>query len=162
MRTSLVAVAALVTIFTIFALDCDRVYAADVHDSHAHDTRHEVAPVPPRGQLWPTDEPLRAAMSKIRAAVEAAEPAYGRAQLQAEDARALAQVVEQSVAYMVANCRLPPEPDAALHVLIGRMMTAAGSLNRDAGSDAGLPQLVAVMRDYRSSFDHPGWSDPAR
>jgi hypothetical protein len=124
------------------------------HDMHAGDA---AAPMPPDGRLWPTDEPLRSAMTRIRAAVEQTAPAYERKELRAADAEKLAVTVEESVAYMVANCKLSPEADAALHVLIGRMMSAAAALRSDPASDAGVPQLLAVLHDYQAAFEHPGW-----
>lgn len=134
------------------------------HDQHAarasHDAHvdHGPAPVLAEGQRWPTDRPLRAAMTRIREAVKRIDPQ----QLQAANANALATAVEQDIAYMVANCRLEPEPDAALHVLIGRMMNAAAALRKDPMSDAGMPQLMAVLHEYQSTFDHPGWTAPAQ
>ena len=82
------------------------------HDAHAG---HGPAPVLAEGERWATDQPLRAAMTRIREAVERNAPAYDQQQLQAADAETLAIAVEQDITYMVANCRLEPEPDAALH-----------------------------------------------
>ena len=137
---------------------------AGTHDEHARATSHDAhaahgaPPVLPEGQRWATDEPLRAAMTRIREAVERSAPAHGARQLQAAGAGALATAVEQDIAYMVANCRLEPEPDAALHALIGRMANAAAMLKEDPLSDAGLPELVAVLHEYQATFDHPGWT----
>jgi hypothetical protein len=90
-------------------------------------------------------------MSRIEAAVEQAV-AEGQP-LSRESAKKLAGAVEENVAYLVKNCRLPPEPDAALHGLIGRMMTAANQLKGEASSsEAALNELVAVLRDYRGAF----------
>lgn len=121
------------------------------HDAHAD---HSPAPILAEGQRWPTDEALRAAMTRIREAVERIDPQ----QLQTANANVLATAVEQDVAYMVSNCRLEPEPDAALHLLIGRMMNAAAALRKDPMSDAGMPQLMAVLHEYQATFDHPGWT----
>jgi hypothetical protein len=139
---------------------------SETHDQHAggasHDghAEHGPAPVLAEGQRWATDEPLRAAMTRIREAVERNSAAYDQQQLQAVDAETLASAVEQDITYMVANCRLEPEPDAALHALIGRMMNAAAALRKEPMSDAGLPQLVAVLHEYHATFDHPGWTAP--
>jgi hypothetical protein len=137
---------------------------AGAHDAHPRATSHDAhathgaPPVLPEGQRWATDEPLRAAMTRIREAVERSAPEHGTRQLQAAGAGALATAVEQDIAYMVANCRLEPEPDAALHALIGRMTNAAAMLKEDPLSDAGLPELVAVLQEYQATFDHPGWT----
>ena len=129
------------------------------HDGHAE---HGPAPILAEGERWATDEPLRAAMTRIREAVERNASAYDQQQLQAADAEALATAVERDIQYMVANCRLEPEPDAALHALIGRMMNAAAALRKNPMSDAGLPQLVAVVHEYQATFAHPGWAAPGQ
>ena len=140
----------------------------EAHDQHAGSASHDVhaehsqAPVLAEGQRWATDEPLRAAMTRIREAVERDAAAYYQQQLQAADAEKLATAVEQDIAYMVANCRLEPEPDAALHALIGRMMNAAAALRKDPMSDAGMPQLMAVLHEYQATFAHPGWAAPGQ
>jgi len=123
------------------------------NDEH---TAHAAAPTLAPGQLWTTDEPLRTAMQRIRVAVERVARAYQQKQLMPPDAQALAATVEENITYMITNCKLEPKPDAALHALIGRMLSAAASLKKDPASDAGVPQLRAVLHDYQSTFDHPG------
>jgi hypothetical protein len=98
-------------------------------------------------------------MTRIRSSVERIQPAYEQGRLAADSAEALAAAVEADVRYMVENCRLEPEPDAALHALIGRLMSAAGAVRRDPGSPEGVPQLAAVLHDYGATFDHPGWTE---
>ena len=123
--------------------------AQDAHDAHdAHDSQ-DVAVARPEGGLWPTDEALRAGMSRIEGAVEQAS-----VPLSGEHAGELARTVEENVTFIVKNCKLPPEPDAALHVLIGRMMTAASQLKDETTSGAGVAQLVRALHDYRATFDH--------
>ena len=124
--------------------------AQDVHDTHA--AQGAAATAHPEGGLWPTDEPLRVGMSRIEVAVEQAA-AEGQA-LSPEGGRQLAGVVEENVAYIVKNCKLPPQPDAALHVLIGRMITAASQLKGEGSAEEAVRQLVGVLRDYRGTFDH--------
>lgn len=124
--------------------------AEEPHDAHpAHNID---ATAPPDGTLWPTDEPLRAGMSRI-------EDAVGRVHalnqpLSREQASELARTVEENVTYIVRNCRLPPAPDAALHVLIGRMVTAANQLKSGEGPADAVMQLDGVLQDYRAAFDH--------
>ena len=128
-------------------------HAVDPHadESHARGAHDAEAVAPPKGTLWPTDEPLRAGMSRIESAVNSAGVMRP---LSREGAGMLARTVEENVTYIVRNCKLPPEPDAALHVLIGRLMTAAGELASDATSEAALVQLTDVLRDYHGTFDH--------
>jgi hypothetical protein len=127
--------------------------AQDAHDSHdAHASHEGAATAPPGGALWPTDEGLRTGMARIDAAVDRAMAVTQP--LTREQAEELARAVEQNVSYIIENCRLPPEPDAALHVLIGRMMAAAGQLRNEATTAAALTSLRGVLQVYRSTFDH--------
>jgi hypothetical protein len=132
------------------------------HDAHvAHGSGHAAAPtMPAEGQHWPTDAPLREAMLRIRDGVAVNASAFHDGTLSAAAGQALAAAVEGDVQFMIANCRLAPEPDAALHVLIGRLLGAANTLRTDPLSADGLPQLEAVLNDYGATFDHPGWTPP--
>jgi hypothetical protein len=128
------------------------------HAAHVPPAEHDLAPST-TGSPWPTDEPLRSAMSRIRAAVvEQTSTADAGGAPDAAAAHALAATIEKEVAYIVANCKLPPAADTALHALIGRMMSASAALTADPTSTAGVRQLEAVLRDYGATFDHPGWT----
>ena len=131
----------------------------DAHDPNAAHADHaQASTVLPDGQKWPSDEPLRTAMSRIRAAVEPHATSHEPRQLTASEAGALATLVEENVAYMVANCKLDPRADAALHIVIGRMLNAAASLKKDPASPSGLPQLVGALQEYGTTFEHAGWT----
>lgn len=130
--------------------------AVPASHSHEHDAAHGPAPVLAEGQRWETDEPLRTAMDRIHADVLKNLPAFHDAQLQAADAAALADSVDSNVQYMFANCKLAPEPDAALHVLITQMLTAGEHLRENPASAEGMPKLVAAVNTYQATFDHEG------
>lgn len=126
--------------------------ATATHDPHeAHGTVHDTTIAPPDGERWPTDEPLRTGMSRIQAAVEQSTTS---ASLSSERAAALAGTIEQNVTYIVENCKLPPKPDAALHVLIARILTGTDQLKQQASSDAAIEQIQSALHDYRDTFDH--------
>jgi hypothetical protein len=136
--------------------DSVAVASSESHAAHIHEN-DAIAPILAEGERWATDEPLRASMLKIRAGVEATMPAYQSGALDANQAQSLSATVEQNVTYMIQNCKLEPEPDAALHVLIGRMLTASEAMKKDPASRAGWPELMAILHDYGAAFDHPGW-----
>lgn len=121
----------------------------DVHE--AHGSPHGTMVALPEGERWPTDEPLRTGMSRIQSAVEQATTT---APLSRERSLALARTVEQNVTYIIENCKLPPKADAALHVLIGRMLAGTNQLKNDASADAGVAQIDSALQEYRAAFDH--------
>lgn len=124
--------------------------AATAHDAHeAHASSHHTAVAPPDSERWPTDEPLRTGMSRIQAAVD---QAMREQTLSRERSVALASTIEQNVTYIIEHCKLPPQADAALHVLIGRMLTATHQLKSNGSSDAAVAQIVSALHDYREAF----------
>jgi hypothetical protein len=145
------AVSALVLASSAKAVAQNEPTAHAAHQDHA-------APTLAAGQRWTTDAPLREAMTRIREGVVLRVPAYHQGELSAPQAQQLAESVESNVQFMIANCKLEPEPDAALHALIGRLLVAASAIRREPGAVDGLPKLLAILHDYGTTFDHEGWS----
>lgn len=156
--TTVLAAAALALASAAVAGTQESEDTAQAHHGHAaHEPVPAPAPTLAEGQRWATDVPLREAMLRIREGVASSLHAFREESLSAGEAQALAAAVEADVQYMIANCRLEPQPDAALHLLIGRMLGAAEALRADPAAPGGMPELVSVVRDYGASFDHAGW-----
>lgn len=136
------------------------------HDPAAHE-----AHAPPAGQAsleqtpapavrWLADEPLARGMQRVRAATQAlAHGAHGH--LDAPQVRALAAELESAVQGMFAQCRLEPEPDAALHPLLARVLQASARLAEGSLDPQALADLEAVLARYPQLFDEAAWSSPS-
>ncbi|HEX4912002.1 MAG TPA: DnrO protein, partial [Permianibacter sp.] len=109
---------------------------------------------------WETDAPLREAMMNIRQATHGAEALQKAKDLDATQANALAKTIRDNIAYMVANCQLPPDADATLHVLIGRLAIAADQLSENEQRVAALTTIHDTLQLYSRYFSHAGWSGP--
>jgi hypothetical protein len=126
----------------------------------AHSHGHAAAPkLLPAGQRWATDAPLREGMGKIRSALDARLQAVHDNKLGSEQYRALAQLTQQQVGYIVSNCKLQPEADAALHGIIAKLGEGADAM---AGKSRHKPRegavlLAEALDEYGKTFDHPGW-----
>jgi hypothetical protein len=130
--------------------------APDVPAAHAHDSAHAPGLHLNQGRKWATDVALREGMTNIRALVA---PAVHGTMGKAEYA-ALASRVEMEVGNIVANCKLAPEADAVLHVVISEVTGGADTMaGRSPGTppSKGLLQVAAAVNDYGRYFDHPGW-----
>lgn len=100
---------------------------------------------------WPTDAPLRDGMARIEAAHRAAlggDPGRGGE---------LAATIDASIASMIANCRLAPDADAALHPILGELGRAASALRGRPGDAGALADVAAALQAYARQFDHPGF-----
>jgi hypothetical protein len=128
--------------------------------SHGHDA---AAPAKARleaGRKWATDAPLREGMSRIRALVEPQLAAAHAGKLSAAQYAALAGRIEAEVGGIVANCKLEPQADAALHAVIAEI---GGGTDAMAGKAAqqrpaqGLVQVAKAVNDYAGQFEHAGF-----
>lgn len=118
-------------------------------DAHSHDAAGEAKLVLDHGKKWQTDAPLRQGMESIRAAV-AKEKNYG----------ALAKKINAEVAGIVQNCKLEPEADAQLHIVIADLMHAAEVMEgkvKGASPRAGALKAKQALNAYGEHFDHAGW-----
>ncbi|MEO8443729.1 MAG: DUF3365 domain-containing protein [Gammaproteobacteria bacterium] len=110
------------------------------------------------GDKWATDAPLRSGMEKIRdliATPQAVMAAGGS--VSASQARLVAGGVRQQVEYLMQNCKLEPQADAALHVLIARLLEGAEQLQSSPASGGGLARIRSALDGYSQYFDHVGW-----
>ncbi|MFA5677582.1 MAG: hypothetical protein WC953_04125 [Pseudomonas sp.] len=135
-------------------------------DGAAHDHEHSDIPFELQlnnGEKWAIDPPMGKAMGDISTAMRQSLDAIHENRLPAEDYLPLASQINDSVAYMVANCDLPPEADAQLHMIIAQLM--AGSEKMASSSDAsprdGAVQVLGALDAYDQYFDDPDFADLA-
>ena len=112
------------------------------------------------GRKWATDGPLRDGMSRIRALVEPQLAPAHAGKVNAAQYAALAGRIETEVGGIVANCKLEPEADAALHAVIAEIGAGTDAM---AGKTAhqqpakGLVQVAKAVNDYAGQFEHAGF-----
>lgn len=143
-----------------------RPHAADMHDAsrpsdpqsaedrHVHEDIHSHAsptagvPAPKGG--WASDAPLRQGMRAILDAVVAAVR-------EGSGGKALASELRGQISYLFANCKLEPEADAALHVILADLLRSAQRLDDGASAKDEHDALHAALKTYGQRFQHPGW-----
>ena len=137
-------------------------WAAD--HAHEHDAHGAAMLKLDNGQKWKTDAPLRQGMANIKAAVQPHLHAIHENGLKTASYQTLAKQTNAQIAFMVENCKLAPDADAQLHLIIGELGAAAEAM---AGKDKaqsrqkGALQLVHALEAYGEFFDHPGWTESA-
>lgn len=126
---------------------------------HAHDMEKPVQLTLNDGKKWTTDNSLRQGMERIRDALSAELPAIHSGKATAEQYQALAQKVNDQLAFMVKNCKLEPKADAVLHLILADIIAAADILQAQHGGEAhqGAVKIVHALENYAVYFDHPGW-----
>lgn len=138
--------------------------AHDMHDAHAHDahSQHEAMTLSlDHGRQWETDAPLRAGMDKLRAAFAERLHAIHADALSAADYAALGETTAREVGAIVAQCKLRPEADAMLHLVVAELLSAADLMTGkvEGAPRQGAHRAVMALGDYGRYFDHPGWTN---
>lgn len=131
---------------------------ANAQDGHAHHAPAAAAAQATPAQRYETDAPLRQGMGRIRTAVDALGH-YEHGHMGPEQAATLANQVQEQVAYLIANCKLDPQADAALHVIIANLSTGAQALKSNPANLAAIPPMRDALRSYPLQFNDPGWAD---
>jgi hypothetical protein len=131
-------------------------YAAPQAGQPEHET-HAAALAPVPAQRWTPDAPLQEGMRRARAAVDALRE-YEAGRMSASVAVDQAKAVEAAVVYMFSNCKLAPEPDAALHGILVPLLSAAQALKADPGKVGTIADMRAAIARYPHYFNDPGWN----
>lgn len=116
------------------------------------------------GQKWQTDAPLRQAMRDISSTVNSALDNIHTNQLDAAGYAAIAEQVNQQVAYMIENCQLEPQADAQLHIVIARLMDSAQHIQTHSDIQEkrnGAIHLLGALDSYATYFSDAEFVKPA-
>lgn len=153
-----IAMASILAVATGFALAVTSGTVQAVEHSHGqHAHGEQVSISAPDGQRWTTDPSLREGMSRIQDAVQQALPSAPQAPLGATEAARLREATQDAIAYMVDNCELPAEADAALHLLLVELIEGTNALSQAERREAGLEHIVTALQRYAETFDEPLW-----
>lgn len=131
----------------------------------AAEHRHDHGAAPARlelnnGKKWDTDMPLRKGMENIRGAMDGALHGIHDNKLSAARYGELAKKVNGEVNGIVANCKLGPQADAQLHLVIADMLEGVEAMEGKAKKlkrQAGAVKVIGTLEKYAAHFDHPGW-----
>ena len=126
--------------------------------AHAHPTAP--APADRAGELWATDPPLRDGMRRVRQAVRALEH-YQHGHLDAVQTAHVASLIDGAVNGMIANCKLEPDADAALHGLLAKFLVGASAARSGQNVAVALADMQGALKQYPLLFDDPAWNASA-
>jgi hypothetical protein len=120
--------------------------------------QHAGAPVASPQQApakrFATDATLRREMQGIRSAVEALGH-YEMGHMGSAQAVDFATAIEEHVRTIVANCKLPPDADAALHAIIVPLVGSAGALKKNPEDLSTIASMRSALERYEREFRDP-------
>lgn len=130
--------------------------AAESHGHEAHGAGEAKLSLN-KGAKWSTDAALRDGMWAIRGDLNAALPEIHRNAMPDERYGALADGIQGHIDRMVATCKLPPEVDAQLHIVLAQIIEGTDAMKKGPSRRSGALALLRALEDYGRHFNHPGW-----
>lgn len=129
------------------------------HESHQQPADHgAIDQTTAPAMRWQADAPLAKGMARVRAATQAlSHGSHGH--LDVSQVKSVSVELEQAVQYMIAQCRLDPAPDAALHPLLARVLQASALLADGVFDADALAELEAVLARYPMLFQESALSE---
>jgi hypothetical protein len=138
------------------------------HEHQQHEMRGSGAAVAQLqlndGRKWQTDAALRSGMTSIRAAFDADHPAIHAGKQSDAQYAALATHIDQQVKSIVANCRLPADADANLHLVIADLLQGIALMRGEDPQHSrhdGAARVHGALNAYGQYFDDPAWKPQA-
>ncbi len=130
------------------------------HDDHADHAAHGASNKKLTlndGEKWATDEPLRASMGRLHAAVIPPYKAFNNKTITAEQANELAASIKTEIDLIFANCKLEPKADAALHIVLADLLGGKAAIEANPSDPEGVPRIVNALHSYSEHFEHPNF-----
>lgn len=131
------------------------VLAANTHSHGGPGTSIEL--VLNNGAKWEADEALRRGMADVRNDMTAALPRIHGGEFTPAEYAELAAKIDGLITYLVENCKLTPEADEQLHVVLVEFMDGAAAMKSDVDQSQGAVKIIQALDVYPEYFDHPGW-----
>lgn len=157
---------AMLASLTLLAAAPNIVLAQHEHGQHAvHGTAGAVAQLRLNdGSKWQTDAALRSGMANVRAAFDADHPAIHAGKQTDAQYLTLATRIEQQVDTIVANCRLPADADANLHLVVADLLLGVSLMRGEDPKRSrhdGASLVHGALTEYGQYFDDPEWQPQA-
>lgn len=112
------------------------------------------------GKKWVTDDALRNGMQNIRAAMQLSLHDIHLGKFSDTQYNGLAGKISNEISHVVANCKLEPQADAQLHIIIVEIMDGVDAMEgkeKEANRQAGAIRVMNALDNYAAYFNHPGW-----
>ena len=99
----------------------------------------------------------RAGMEAVRDELQAHVKAIHAKTFTAEQYAALAGRIEGRLVTIMSECKLPPDVDAQLHVLLVDFFDGAKTMKAEGDRMKGVAKIVRSLGAYEKHFEHPDW-----
>lgn len=134
--------------------------ATHKHSQHKHSGHGAAELKLDNGRKWATDAPLREGMEKIRNMFAAELGNIHNRKAGEKTYQKIAAGVDAEIQTFFQTCKLSPEADQQLHIVLVQMMSGSGKMKSGKTLDerrAGAVEVITALGSYGEYFEHPGW-----
>ncbi|MEW6983811.1 hypothetical protein AAD001_14250 [Colwelliaceae bacterium 6471] len=108
-------------------------------------------------EKWAIDESLHLGMSNIKHELEKNLMAIHHENFSTEQYITLATTMEQELRFLFENCKLEPQADAQLHILLSKIMQGIDIMKNAEHKKQGGILIIQALRDYPLYFNDLNW-----
>lgn len=132
--------------------------AAEDHRTHPSSTHTQLSLN--HGSKWATDEPLRTGMTNIRTSLTGQLQQIHNGEMSADDYSTLGTAVHTEITIIIAQCKLEPQADAMLHIILSGLLAGADAMQGkgEITPASGAHKIIESLNAYGEYFNHPGWT----
>ncbi len=151
MKSNLFAIVILIVVASNFPAIAQQ----DVHQ-HEHDVSQLQIELN-NGEKWQIDESLHTGMSLIKQEILSNLDDIHNDRFTEQQYADLAIELDKQLSYLFTNCKLPPQADAQLHILLARIMQGAEQIKHKDDKKQGAVLVIKALMDYPTYFNDPTW-----
>lgn len=150
-------------IFTMTIFLVVQVAIAQEKDNHSKHSQHKATEHSQLklnvGKKWETDSPLRTGMENIKSNLESKLPDIHHNKFTKDQFAELSQKISSDLDSIFKNCKLTPEADEQLHLILVEIMDGADKMKKVKPDDRkiGAIKVFKALDQYPKYFAHPNW-----
>lgn len=147
------------TLTAILILGFGQAEAEDEH--HHHGNQHQAGKKSKlslnKGKKWATDKVLRNRMHDIHQLVEQNLERIHKGEMDDKEFQSMGSSIEDSINDIFKNCKLAPDADAQLHLILAKMITAKDQLKKAKATKkerhSAVEGILGGIKNYHRYFD---------
>lgn len=112
-----------------------------------------------QGEKWSIDDSLHTGMNNIKQAMNTNLDDIHYNRFSKQQYVDLAKTLEQQLSYLFENCKLAPEADAQLHILLAKIMQGVDKMKNSAKPKQGAILIIQSLNNYPVYFNDPNWQN---
>ena len=133
-------------------------FSTVIAQEHEHDAQtHKLELALNHGKRWTIDESLHIGMTSLKREIEINLEAIHNNQFSAVQYQELAGSLNDHLNFLFKNCKLEPQADAQLHILLAKIMRGLEQMKSADNQKQGVVLIIQSLDEYPAYFEDSDW-----